>query len=575
MTHMHRSRTERLISIGRVVLAGFALLAIWFDPEEPTRYPELTHALLAGYVTYAALAALLVPRIVSHLARFQVVTHVFDLVAFSSFMYVTGGSTGPFFAYFVFALIAATMRWQWRGTLWTALAALAAYLGMGIYRLEFFRDPSYGLNHLIMWSFYLGVVAWLLAFLGFHEARLRQEIGQLAYWSRDTTLPEGEDDWTRRMLGHAANTMGAPRVLLAWEDDDEPWLRLALWEGGEVRPLRVGPGEFVPLVAADLEGEAFLCSDVRDAKQASALYGLPGSLRRLRVHPVHRALAERFAMRSVVSLPVAADGARARLFFLDKPRVSPDDLTLGTIVAREVADYMADWNLRARLRESAAFEERVRLARDLHDGVLQSLTGTALQLETARRLLGRDVRAAEEAIGSVQSALAQEQRDLRLYVDTLKPGLDSQAPVGPDLAARLQELREGVARQWGIEVDVALEEQGALLTEMEGNLNDIYLMIREGLVNSARHAGATRAWAGIRYEGDHLQMVLGDDGRGFPFRGRLDAASLRARGAGPVTLMQRVEACGGTLTVDSSAAGSRIDITLPVDLVDTGLPMVS
>ncbi|MCJ7795282.1 MAG: hypothetical protein MUQ56_00680, partial [Thermoleophilia bacterium] len=64
------------------------------------------------------------------------------------------------------------------------------------------------------------------------------------------------------------------------------------------------------------------------------------------------------------------------------------------------------------------------------------------------------------------------------------------------------------------------------------------------------------------------------DGHGFAFLGRLDRAALRDLEMGPRTLMQRVEARGGTLTVDSSAKGSRIEIILPDDAHMPGLRRV-
>ncbi|MBE3076622.1 MAG: hypothetical protein IMZ75_17110 [Actinobacteria bacterium] len=281
-------------------------------------------------------------------------------------------------------------------------------------------------------------------------------------------------------------------------------------------------------------------------------------------------------MRTVISAPVNAGEGTARLFFLDKRRTSSDDLPPANIVARGMAVLMVDSHLRARLRESAAFEERVRLARDLHDGVLQSLAGTALQLETARRLLAGDPPAAREIIENVQDSLAQEQRDLRHFVDGLRPGLAAESAVTPDLRGRLRELRENVSRQWGLNVEVLLEndlEPCLLATSITADdlAPDIAFIVKEGLVNSARHAQATRAWATVRCTSDCVEVALGDDGHGFAFQGRLDMPALKDLATGPRTLMQRVESRGGTLTVESSAGGSRIEATLPLAAGRAGL----
>jgi signal transduction histidine kinase len=245
--------------------------------------------------------------------------------------------------------------------------------------------------------------------------------------------------------------------------------------------------------------------------------------------------------------------------------LTSDDLTRAGIIATAVGFLMAESRLKDQLRESAAFEERVSLARDLHDGVLQSLTGTALQLETARRLLEGDVPAARAVIETIQRSLAVEQRDLRLFVDQLKPRHEVLEQAAPDLHARLFELRESISDNWHLDVEMAFEDLGALPSGSDGLAQDVYFIVREGLVNSARHAGATRARAGVRSKSDRFEIQLEDDGHGFPFRGRHDLASLGNLRVGPVALMQRVEARGGALAIDSSLVGSRIEITLPFD----------
>lgn len=124
-------RSERLIISGRVVLAAFFLLAVWLDPSEPAEYAQLAYLLLAVYLGYAMLLIPLAWTIYVFPNRLGVVTHVVDLIAFTLFMYFTEGPTSPFFLYFVFALLCAALRWQWRGTLWTTFATLTIFIGMG------------------------------------------------------------------------------------------------------------------------------------------------------------------------------------------------------------------------------------------------------------------------------------------------------------------------------------------------------------------------------------------------------------------------------------------------------------
>jgi signal transduction histidine kinase len=561
--YSQRIRTERQIAIGRAVLAAFSLAAVWLDPAEREHFDAAFYSLTAAYVVYAVLMALLVSR-TRRLGRLQVVSHAIDIGAFSAFIYFTDGPTSLFFVFFVFVVVTATLRWQWRGVIWTTVVTVVLFLGLGIASAFAGGENTFELNDAVVGVVYLGVVAWLLAFLGLHEARLRQEVGRLATWSRATNPDETEEAGLGRMLAQAASIMGVPRAVLAWEDEEEPWLRLAFWDG-HTTLSRAAPEEFSVLVRPDLEGTVFLCPDVRAEPEPPITYREGDEFRRSRGTPVDRAFADRYNMGPVISVPVDVPGAWARLFLLDKPNMSADDLTLASIVAAGVGLVMEESHLQARLRESAAYEERVHLARDLHDGVLQSLTGTALQLETARRLLGRDVPAAEELIQSVQQSLVAEQRDLRLFVNQLRPREAPEWATALDLRTRLLELRENIARQWGLEVEIVLEEVDTPGIAADGLTADVYFIIREGLVNSARHAHATRAWATVRSKTESLEIELEDDGSGFPFLGRHDMASLKTLGVGPIALLQRVTGRGGTLVVDSGVAGSRIEISLPLE----------
>jgi len=576
MPYSQRRRTARRISVARLALASFSLFAVWIDPGGAGPHSDHLYPLVAGYAAYSAVVALLARRSFLHLDRLQIGAHVIDIAVFSAFVYLTEGSTSLFFVYFVFALITGTLRWQWRGTLVTAACTLAAFLALGILSGPLQHDPHFDRDRFIIGIVYLAVVAWLLAILGMHEARLRKEVGQLAVWSPDADLDDTLGTCHPRWLAHAANTMGVQRALFTWEDEEEPWLQISLWEDGHFALSRAASAEFSPLVAADLEGTEFVCEHARGGLAALTLFGTDGNLRHFRGQPVHEAFADRFAMGTVISAPVNAGEGKARLFFLDKRQVSSDDLALANIVATGVTLRFVASRLRARLRESAAFEERVRLARDLHDGVLQSLAGTALQLETARRLLEHDPPGAGEIIESVQDSLTKEQRDLRRFVEGLRPGLAAESEVTPDLRGRLREVRDSVSRQWGLNVEVLLENdlEPCLLATSIGADDltlDIAFIVHEGLVNSARHAQATRAWARVRCTNDRVEVVLGDDGHGFAFHGRLDMAALRDLGTGPRTLMQRVESRGGTLTVESSAEGSRIEVTLPLAAGGAGL----
>ena len=554
-----RIRAERLIVTGRVVLAAFSLLAVGLDPTaDESINADTTQALLTGYAIYAVLIALVVWFAQVPMLRLGFFAHVLDLVLFSLLTYLTQGPTSPFFTYFTFSIVGATLRWQWRGALWTAAAALLTLNAIGLYADEVIGYPAFEQQRLIIPNVYLAVTAALLAYLGMHEERRRREMSQLAAWpqvlAHEPGVPPPET------LKSAAQILGAPRVLLTWEDPEEPWLHLALWHNGSIGSWSEAPETYAPLVAEPLTGLTFLSSDVR-APVPVVLYRGPDELRGWRGAPIHHALQSRFAMEGVLCLPLHGEFLDGYLFALDKPRMTGDDLLLGEVVAHQVAASMDQSLMSRRLRETAAAEERNRLTRDLHDGVLQSLTGAALQLETVQRLWDTEPRAARERLALTQRLIADEQRDLRFIIHDSKVAATGNTPGEAGLSSRLTELAQRIETIWGLRT--ALQLQLIEHPSSDALSNDICLIIQEALVNAARHARASEVRVNVAAENGHVRIIITDNGRGFPFEGEYDLGELNAQRLGPVMLKERVKSIGGSLTIRSTAAGARLDIRVP------------
>jgi signal transduction histidine kinase len=553
-----RIRAERLIATSRVVLAAFSLLAVWLDPYTPTGHGQTLYLLLLGYVGFSLAVAAVVWLAHGPLGRLGLGSHVLDVSLFCVLTYLTEGPTSPFFTYFMFSIVGATLRWHLPGALWTAAVALIAFNGIGVYGSEVMNDPSFEENRFIIRSVYLAVMAGLLGYLGAYEERRRREMSALAGWpwstAREQMVPHPE------ILHSAARILGAPRVLLAWEEPDEPWLHLATWNSGEYQTWREAPETFQPVVAEPLTGLTFLSKDVR-ASSPVVLRSGPHERRGWRGAPVHPALQERFGMSAVLCLPLHGECLDGNLFALDKRHMTGDDLLLGEIVAHQVVFSMDQSLLSRRLRQAAAAEERIRLSRDLHDGVLQSLTGAALQLQTVQRLWETEPDGARERVGAIQRLIADEQRALRGFIR------DSQlAPSGltagtEGLHAGLRELVHRLESLWGLRVTLELDRLDD--QSSDALAYDLCLIVQEALVNAARHAAASAVQVNVASADGQIHVVVTDNGRGFPFLGDYDHAALISLGLGPVMLKQRINSLGGTLAIRSTPAGARLDILVP------------
>jgi signal transduction histidine kinase len=126
----------------------------------------------------------------------------------------------------------------------------------------------------------------------------------------------------------------------------------------------------------------------------------------------------------------------------------------------------------------------------------------------------------------------------------------------------LQQLAKTVEQQWHLRVELKMD---ALDGQVPAVLaREIYQIIREGLVNAARHAHASLVEVELKADDHDLCLTVSDNGCGFPFRGHYDDAALAFTGLGPTVIKSRVASLGGALAIDSSESGARLEVTLPL-----------
>jgi signal transduction histidine kinase len=560
--YFRASRAERFIAVGRMVLASSSLFAVWIDPAEPANHQSLAYSLMAAYGLYSVLLAVNVWRVGQPGRRERIVTHVIDLLFFSLFPYFTKGLTSPTTIYFVFSMICATLRWRVQGVVWTAIAAIASHVTLAFVLGNVKLSADVETFGLVSRSVYLAVIGVLLGYLGAHEERTRLEIATLADWPA-IDYPELEPA-LRGLLEHAAAVLVAPRVMLSWMEREEPWQYTADWHEGHLEWSRGAPPEDVD---AGVHAAVAHCDFLRTGDPSSTvLLHTAIGFSRWVGQPFREPLASRIGAGPALGVKLRSRSLEGRLFVLGK-NATADDLVLAGAVAALLAARLESLYLTRYLAEAAATEQRIRLARDLHDGVLQSLTGVALRLEDVRRLLAQRPEGTGEALATVeelQHLLLLEQRDLRFFIHELGPTRRTVTGGTVPLAAQLSELAHRLELEWDLQVE--LEVHGEL-DGVSGSLaRDIYHIAREAMVNAARHGKATVVKSMVRATGGVVELSIADNGCGFPFEGRLTDAQLRSREIGPRTLRERVAALHGSLTLESAPSGARVEVNLPMEV---------
>jgi signal transduction histidine kinase len=348
---------------------------------------------------------------------------------------------------------------------------------------------------------------------------------------------------------------------MIWEEPEEPWTHVILFAGGRIERSRKPPGSLSPLGDASLEGKSFLSHDVQGS---TAIVADPASAKL--VHwsgkPLNPELQKLFDITSTVSVNISGENLKGWIFFLDKSGLTSEDLTLAEVVAGRVTATMDLCYFVERLREAAAVEERVRLSRDLHDGVLQSFTAVGLQLESALKALQDNPETVEQQLRNIQEVVFEEHGDLRALVEELRLAQFTPGEGDPNLKDLLEWLCKTMEQQWSLRVELVMDQSAVKVPATLAR--EIYRIVREGLVNAARHAKASAAQVKLNREDRQIRINVSDNGQGFPFYGQYDQALLTKMAAGPASLKSRVLSLGGALNVFSSDSGAQVEITLPL-----------
>src|SRR5262245_932708 len=237
-------------------------------------------------------------------------------------------------------------------------------------------------------------------------------------------------------------------------------------------------------------------------------------------------------------------------------------ITAVATIARDITERKRAESELQQFQQLAARRERTRLARDLHDNVLQSPAAAGLNLEAAVQGLKVDPEVAREQLRGVQDLIVREQRELRSFIDELKLATLVPGEIDYKFGYLLQQLAKTVEQQWHLRVELRMDGLEAQVPAVLAR--EIYQIIREGLVNAARHAHASLVQVDLQVDDHNACVAVSDNGCGFPFRGHYNDAALTSMGLGPAVIKSRVASLGGALNIDSSESGARLEVTLPL-----------
>ncbi|MDO9128598.1 MAG: GAF domain-containing sensor histidine kinase, partial [Anaerolineales bacterium] len=237
-----------------------------------------------------------------------------------------------------------------------------------------------------------------------------------------------------------------------------------------------------------------------------------------------------------------------------------DILGQQTVIAIQNARLYQDLaNERDRIIE-AQEEARKKLARDLHDGLTQSVVAMAMRINLARRMMAQNPAGAAEELTKLEELARRTTKEIRHMLFTLRPRvLESQGLVAA-LQAMAGKMKETYSQNVLVNIDEGLLEQLEL-----GKQGVIFYIVEEAVNNARKHAKAAHIWVRLRpiEEGLALLEIL-DDGAGF----NVEAVNRTYdnRGSlGMVNLRERSELVNGLLHIQSTPGkGTLVQVYIPL-----------
>jgi signal transduction histidine kinase len=552
--------TDRTLAGLRLLLSISAFLIILIDPTEPSRFQSLTHGALVGYILYS-LAIYLLAR---HHTNFRWTTMQYviwaDVLWYSALMTLGTGTNAVFFFFFLFAIIAGSSR---GGTqLGFTLTAVSAVVFFTINFL-LIKDLELTPGRLGLRTVYMAALGYILAYWGGAEAILRNRLTFLKELSLIANPRFGVDRTIRQTLRKLLVFYHADYCFLLLGATDRELTFYCLTRdsaAAEVAPMQLREKTSIPVLdnldattAAFVERSSFWRSRPSYRAYDSRTYAvteLPsetaqGTADALNVHSFITApLRYRERVRGRVLVGSASPGG-----------FDIEDAAFLQQAADQVLPLIENMRIVDHLASDAAEEERRRIARSVHDRVIQPYLGLQLGLKalqqelspneerTSPDLTNRGTTMLEQLVAMTREGIDE----LRNYVGDLK---QTQMDATP-LVDSIRRFAEKFESATGIHVDIVEGDGGLKINDRLAA--EVFQMTAEALSNVHRHTASRNVRIGLTVVDNSLGLTVENDASG----------ELPSRFT-PLSIFERAEALGARTEVLSEDGKTRIHVEVPL-----------
>lgn len=546
--------SEILIIAGiRFVLAFSALLITLIDPPQQRELLNQIYTVLGLYCSYGVTVYMLAIRDSELLETVLPWAHWIDVGWYSVLVTLSHGTSSIFFFGFFFALLVASFRWGFIAGLRVALVSALLFVIAGLWSA--YSDPTFELNRFMLRPTYLVVLGYMISYWGELELTFKRRIGLLKEVSTFSNPRFGIDRTIGWLMERLRSFFGANDCLIVTMATESPEHRLYRTDPHD--PELAAHAQTIP---ADLAEQLL----VLPREQVLVYNGKPRFWQRLTPNTMNREtaqflaenqdlierLASRLDAKAFVTVPVRyRNDIYARLFIVKRERGSfrHSDADFLLQVAEQVTPVIDNIRLVDRLASDAAEDERQKIARDLHDSVIQPYIGLQMGIAAVRQKATSGQINIVQELDKLIELTGDGIADLRGYVHGLRGSGGRESHLVPSVKRFAAKFANATGINVSIEAKPDMHFNDRLAAE-------VFQMVAEGLSNIRRHTRATSANIVLRRHRDHLILRIENDTAGT------EAITFKPR-----SLTERATALGGRARVEQNdGTCSAVVIEIPL-----------
>ena len=536
---------RRGVALLRLVLASSALLFIYIDPSEPDRNVRLTYATLGAYTLYSAFAYFAAFAYNRGLPKH--VQHWVDVAFHTVLIGESNGTNNLFYFLYFFDILVAAFRFGSAAGLQVTAASVQLFAVVG-----YFTSDTFEVNKILMRPLYLGVLGYMISYFGGLEGRLRQRLTLLKEVTVLSNPRFGVHQTITSALEKLRELYDADSCLLVIAGDTD--VEHCLYQARRGEPAYGGtPDSCAPEMAAVLLAPPFnhamvvdqgagwwrngVFVHVTDVITRRALHTLPDST---------RMVVSALDAEAVASVPFRYhNDAVGRLYVIGRRRTfETSDLDFLSHAISTMVRVTDNVRLVDNLAYNAADNERRRIARGIHDTVIQPLVGLQIGMRAILQQMDDSSYHAEADIKRLIESIDGEVSRLRQYMTVLRG--ERRNEFMPAIRRFAREFR----RLTGIEVEV--------IGPTELSVNELvcvalFGMTAEALSNIRRHTTSLHAAVVVERVEDRIE-----------FRVENDANEGEAQPFNPKSLGEHAEALGGKIEIRRTPGKTAVAVTVPL-----------